>query len=603
MSQFIFKFDDVPRRTKKYKGSRKVSLYLPMKDGVKIAATVITPASASAGERFPAILAQTRYWRAHQFRALFRWILGDQPPLVQKIIDMATGYGFAVVYTDVRGTGASTGNWRNANSEKEFSDCKEIMDWIVEQPWSDGNVISWGISYLGLTAELAGIHGHPGLKGMMPMHDYWDVLADVGAPGGVPNTRFLKEWSDLGKSMDQNSIKAMAKKVPLIVLVANHVKPVDEDEDGSMVKAAVKEHEQNVYPFDLTKVIKYRDDPIDTDGTQVASMCIYNYKDKIEKSGVPYYYWGSWLDAGTADVAITRFLNVSNRQRAVIGDWNHGASFRSNQFFPPKMKVIPPRDEQFIEWANFFDRCLTGNVPDEKAIYYYTLVEEKWKRTTTWPPECSKMQTWYLSSGHMLTKTPPEADSGEDEYDVDFDATTGKFNRWGAGLGYRIVYPNRAKQDKKLLVYTSQPLAEDVEITGNAIVNIYVSSTHDDGIVIAYLEDVAENGRVTYITEGLLRLIHRKPATDDMPYKSLVHFHTYLRKDGMPMVKGEVAEAKFGMLATSVLVRKGHCIRVAIAGADKDSFARIPETGDQKITISRNKYHPSSIQLPVISRK
>ncbi|MEX2715773.1 MAG: CocE/NonD family hydrolase [Candidatus Sigynarchaeota archaeon] len=603
MSQLIFKFDEIPRRKRKYKGSRKVSLYLPMKDGVKIAVDVTIPAGANAGERFPAILVQTRYWRAHQFRAPFRWILGDQPPLARNIIDTATGYGFAVVYTDVRGTGASTGNWRNANSEKEFSDCKEIMDWIVEQPWSDGNIISWGISYLGLTAELAGMHGHPGLKGVMPMHDYWDVLADVGAPGGVPNTRFLKEWSDIGKSMDQNSSKALAKEMPLIILVVNHVKPVDEDKDGSMVKAAVKEHEKNVYPFDLTRVIKYRDDPIDADGSMVASMCIYNYKEKIEKSGVPYYYWGSWLDAGTADVAITRFLNIQNKQRAVIGDWNHGASFRSNQFFPFKIKVVPPRKEQFIEWANFFDRCLTGNIPNEKAIYYYTLVEEKWKKTRTWPPDNCEMQTWYFSKDRQLVTAPPDDDSGEDEYAVDFSATTGKYNRWGSGMGYRIMYPNRAKQDKKLLTYTSQPLAQDMEITGNAIVTIHLSSTHDDGIVIAYLEDVAENGRVTYITEGLLRLIHRKLAKGDLPYKSLVQCHTYLRKDGIPMTRGEITEITFGMLATSVLVRKGHCIRIAIAGADKDSFARIPETGEPKLVISRNTSHPSSVQLPVITQR
>ncbi len=96
---------------------------------------------------------------------------------------------------------------------------------------------------------------------------------------------------------------------------------------------------------------------------------------------------------------------------------------------------------------------------------------------------------------------------------------------------------------------------------------------------------MAEDGRVTYITEGVLRLIHRKPATGDLPYKSLMQFHTYLRKDGQPMVKGEAAEVKIGLLSTSTLVRKGHAIRVAIAGANQDSFARIPEAGDLKIAI------------------
>ncbi len=603
MSQLIFKFDDVPRRTKKYKGSRKVSTYITMNDGVKIAAEVITPTNASDGERLPTILAQTRYWRAFQFWAPFRWILGDEVPMIQKIIDMATSYGFAVVYTDVRGTGASTGTWKNANTGKEFADCKEIMDWIIRQPWSDGNIIAWGISYLGLTAEFAGMHGHPALKGVMPMHDYWDVLADVGAPGGVPNARFLEMWSKLGKTLDQNSIKELAKTMPLAALAVKRVKPVDDDKDGSMVKAAIKDHGKNMYPFELTDKTEYRDDPIDAEGTLVASMSVYNYMEKIEKSGIPYYYWASWLDAGTADTAFTRFLNLSNRQRVVIGDWNHGAFYRANQFHPSKKKVIPSDDEQHDEWVNYFDRCFSGNVPDEKVIYYYTLVEEKWKRTTVWPPQNYEMQTWYLSKNNGLIKDPPEDAAGEDEYVIDFSATSGKFNRWGAGLGYKIKYPNRAKQDKKLVTYTSQPLAEDMEITGNAIITIHLSSTHDDGIVIAYLEDVDETGRVTYVTEGELRLIHRKPTSEVLPYKSLMQFHSYLRKDGSPMVKGKIAEVKIGMLSTSTLIRKGHAIRVAIAGADKDSFARIPEAGDPKIAISRNKNRPSAIQLPIIARK
>nr|MDO8110557.1 CocE/NonD family hydrolase [Candidatus Sigynarchaeota archaeon] len=603
MSDLIFKFNKEPRMQMKYKGSKKSSIYIPMSDGVKIAAELIFPKDIPDGKRLPTIFVQTRYWRAHQFRLLFRWILGDQTPMNQRMIDLGTSFGFAVVYIDVRGTGASFGFWKNANTSKEYSDCKEIMDWIVKQPWSDGNIISWGISYLGLTAEYAGMHDHPALKGVMPIHDYWDVLADVGAPGGIPNTRFLRLWSLLGKSLDKSSIKDLAKGSPLIIFVVNHVKPVDEDKDGMMLRQAIKDHEKNVYPFDLVSVIQYRDDPIDKDGTSLASMCVYNYMRQFEKSGVPLYFWGSWLDAGTADVGITRFLNINNRQRVVIGDWNHGAMVRTNQYFPSEKAVIPSQVDQFIEWANFFDRCLKNEIPDEKAIYYYTLVEEKWKKTTTWPPAGHEMQCWYLSKSNSLTTNPPEDATGADAYAVNFKATTGKWNRWSSGLGYRIQYPDRVKEDKKLLAYTSPPLPKDIEITGNAVITLYISSTHPDGILIAYLEDVNENGRVTYVTEGELRLIHRKLANEALPYKSLMQFHSFLRKDSMPMVKGEIAEITIGILSTSVVIRAGHKIRVAIACADKDSFARIPEEGNPVITIARDKNHPSVIKLPVIVAK
>ena len=69
----------------------------------------------------------------------------------------------------------------------------------------------------------------------------------------------------------------------------------------------------------------------------------------------------------------------------------------------------------------------------------------------------------------------------------------------------------------------------------------------------------------------------------------------------MPLVPGEVAELSFALLPISVLVRKGRRIRIAIAGADKDTFARVPEKGIPTITVARNSLHASYIDLPVIA--
>jgi hypothetical protein len=82
----------------------------------------------------------------------------------------------------------------------------------------------------------------------------------------------------------------------------------------------------------------------------------------------------------------------------------------------------------------------------------------------------------------------------------------------------------------------------------------------------------------------------------------LTPFHSFNRKDGLPLVPGQVAELKFGLLSTSTLVRKGHRIRVAIAGADKDTFARIPAEGTPQISVLRNAEYASSIQIPVVSK-
>lgn len=133
--------------------------------------------------------------------------------------------------------------------------------------------------------------------------------------------------------------------------------------------------------------------------------------------------------------------------------------------------------------------------------------------------------------------------------------------------GGGVDYGDRAVADKGLLTYTSSPLNRDVEITGHPVINLKISSSESDGAVIAYLEDVAPGGKVTMLTRGQLRLIHRKNSSEKPPYPIFGPYHTF--EDASPMRRGEVAEVSFGLLPLSVKVKKGHALRVAISGHDK----------------------------------
>ena len=86
--------------------------------------------------------------------------------------------------------------------------------------------------------------------------------------------------------------------------------------------------------------------------------------------------------------------------------------------------------------------------------------------------------------------------------------------------------------------------------------------------MFAYLEDVGPDGRVTYVNEGILRTINRKITTKPLPYVPLGPAHSYLRTDAEPMPAGQSAEIAFSMFPTSMLLHKGHRIRLALAGAD-----------------------------------
>jgi putative CocE/NonD family hydrolase len=141
---------------------------------------------------------------------------------------------------------------------------------------------------------------------------------------------------------------------------------------------------------------------------------------------------------------------------------------------------------------------------------------------------------------------------------------------WATGYGGGdVVYPNRADEDKKLLLYDSPPLENDLEITGSPVLTLEIASTTVDGAVHAYLEDVAPEGRVTYLDEGILRFIDRKevdPAT--LPYVPLGPAHSFLRGDAQPMEPGQPTTIRFDLYPASVLLGKKHRIRLAIAGAD-----------------------------------
>ena len=163
-----------------------------------------------------------------------------------------------------------------------------------------------------------------------------------------------------------------------------------------------------------------------------------------------------------------------------------------------------------------------------------------------------------------------------------------------------MVYPDRADEDKKLLTYTGAPLESDLEITGTPVLTIEMSSTASDGALHAYLEDVSGQGRVTRVDEGVFRIINRKEVDPKrLPYEPIGPAHSFLRKDAEPLTPGKPAKIRFSLLPTSILLRKGHRIRVALAGADAAVFQRYPPEGIPTWTVRRERLMPSFIELPI----
>ncbi len=591
-----------------YKGLTSRSLYLTMRDGVRLAVEVVLPRNLPPGVRIPALLSQTRYWRDMELRAPFRWFLAADDLNLDfgRFKPFFTGQGYGLVLVDVRGTGASFGTWPHPWPEDSVWDAAEIVDWIVAQPWCNGRVGGYGISYVGTTAELLAVPNHPAVKALIPMFNHPDAYTDIAFPGGVLNERFMRVWSSFNQVLDRNLIPPELGLAARLLVTG--VRPVDGDEGRQALAAAIRAHARNGDVYAMARQVTCRDERHPVLGVSVDEMAVHRFKEQIERSGAALFGWGSWLDAGTADAVLRRFLTFGNAQRAVIGAWEHGGRFHASPYRSARRRADPRLPAQWGEMLRFFDAYLKdadNGVRSEKVLYYYTLGEETWKQTDVWPPRGTTTWRWYLAENRTLSPDRPLAEAGADPYTVDFAATTGEYNRWweiGGILNHTVTYPNRAREDGRLLTYTSPPLAGDIEISGYPVVTLYVTSTAPDGVLYVYLEDVDEGGRVTYITEGQLRVIHRRVSDEPSPYNLQVPYHSFKERDARPLVPGEIAEICFGLLPTSVLVRRGHRLRLAIAGHDEGTFVRIPAQGTPVITVARNSRYASCLDLPVIRR-
>jgi uncharacterized protein len=552
------------------------SVYVAMRDGVRLAVDVALPAGLAAGAKLPAILMMTPYWRA-----------GEGQDAGTTVRFFATR-GYAVVRADVRGTGASFGVWRGPQSADEVGDGGDLVAWIAGQPWSNARVGAMGISYEGTTAQMLAASGRPEVLAVIPKFHEFDLFTDIAYPGGLLDEGMVRDWSA--------GMQQLAKGAG--------VKRVDEDADGRLLAQAVADHARNLDIFAAAKDVDARDDRPAAVGVSLDDLSVFSHRARIERAKTAIYGWGSWMDAATADTCIRRFLNFDNPQLEIVGAWSHGASYDADPFHPADAPPAPSRRAQLFEDLRYFDRHLKNLGPPAlpRSFTYYVMGAGTWKTTDVWPIAGTKRERWHLQAEHGLGTAAPAASEGADTYTVDFSATTGTRNRWHTeNGGGDVVYSDRAEQDRRLLTYTSAPMAEDVEITGYPIVSLSIASTATDGAFFVYLEDVDEAGRVVYVTEGQLRALYRKIA-DAPPFKTLVPYHSFARRDAEPLVPGQPVRLDFGMLPTSVVVRAGHRIRVAIAGSDKDTFVRLPAAGTPEITVFRNRAEASFVELPVVAR-
>jgi putative CocE/NonD family hydrolase len=562
-----------------HRSFRRTSQYVPARDGTRLAIDVILPDPLQPGERVPAVLSVTPYWRSKD---------GDDPGPQARFY--AT-HGMAMVVADERGTGASLGVWRHPWTPESVADIGDLVAWIAAQPWSSGGVGAIGDSYVGTTAQLAAATGRIEVRAVIPRFMETDVYADVAHPGGLYLRWLIETWTGLVRGLSLGLFPGDAAPGP-------RIRPVDGPEGPDLLARAIEEH-RRAPPFDMNGAV-FRDDRAPAVGVSWDDFSVHRQREAIERSGAAIYGWGSWLDGNTAEAVLRRFMTFQNPQRAVIGAWSHGGGLHVSPFARADSEVLG-REAQALEHLLFFQRHLQAGPapqPERRELVYFTLGSERWQRTDRWPPPGFHDERFHLAADQRLLPQPPSVQAGADRYRVDFSAATGPRSRWHTELdGGPVSYGDRADADRKLLTYTSGPLTEDVEITGHPRVRLWIRSTATDGAFHVYLESIDAAGRVYHLTEGLRRGRDRK--TGPAPYAAFGPYHSHTRADAAPLPVGQPVELDFSLYPISACIPGSHRLRVAIAGADAGLFERVPPQGDVSITVERNHAHPSGIDLPV----
>jgi putative CocE/NonD family hydrolase len=585
-----------------HKGFDYQSFYHTTKDGVKLAVDLFLPKKRKAGEKFPTILYLTRYVRTLEGKALIKLlrnpILGQ---IGDKEIKFFTSHGYACMIIDARGSGASS-SFRDMDfSHEEIRDAAELMDWIVAQSWSNGNIGTTGVSYVGTTAELIIANQHPAHKAAIPRSAIFDLYEDISFPGGLRQGPFVNIWGKTTAALDKSDLAFISKKAKKFIRGVN---PVQGDKKREQLMKSLEDHKNNYQVHEDILLIDYRDELHRRLKKPIDDFSVHSRIPAIAGAKTAIYRIGGYYDGALGASLIKGLLNMPNTERVLIGPWDHGPHDYASPFATYESKQF----NIFAEMLRFFDyhlKDIDNGIRNEPKINYFTVGKEQWDTASVWPPAQGKSLIYEFGNDSSLWEFPNRNDRPNfttRTFQINYDFTTGGGARWNSLTPLfrgepHTNYLNWKTKTVSCLSYMSAPIQSTFTITGEPVFTINISSDAADGAVVVFLEEVKPDGTVYYITEGELRLMHRKAENVPM-YKRNGPSHSYKQTDAVPMPIDKMEEIQITALPISYQVAKDSRLRISIAGADKGHFDEVKDKPRSFSILSQN----SRVVLPVSNR-
>jgi hypothetical protein len=585
--------------------------YVPMHDGVKLAIDVFSPRSDKSPkkqaeiQRRPTLVYFVRYCRTLDLKPFFRFMGNPFFGHVRKDeVNFFTQNGYNCVIVDLRGSGASFGFRTMEFSPQEVEDMATVLDWVVAQPWSDGQTATTGVSYTGTTAEFALTTKHPSLKACIPRSAIFDLYTDMNFPGGIRQTPFIEIWKTTTQALDRNDLSVFGGKAKLAV---RGIMPINYQYD-SLYKA-VSEHKQNFDIFAGLYRIETRDDIDPVSKLSVDGFSVHNHIRTISETKVPIYRISGWYDGGNISSAIKGFWNTPNTEKLLIGAWDHGPEQHISPFAYEKKTKF----NVFAEMLRFLDFHLMGiqnGIDQQPKVAYFEMGKEQFMQAEQFPPLSVQNTTYFLDSENRLKATQnntSQTAAGHSDYAPTLPLLgTGGGSRWNCltplyRYSKEIGYPDRKAANARMLVFTAPPVLEATSIVGQPQITLHFSNDTTDAHIFVYLEDVAPNGDVTYITEGQMRAIYRAEKADTSHYRQTAMGvgHSFSRADLLPLSPQNPNLLRFELLATAYQLPKGHSLRVSIATSDIDHFDTPISLAIKPLRVYHDAVYRSSISIPI----
>ena len=583
---------------------------VPMRDGVKLATDIYLP--AKDGEpvegRFPVVLIRTPYGKSGMAAGL------------------ANAYvprGYAVVGQDTRGRGGSEGIWHWMSDDRD--DGYDAIEWIAQQPWSNGKIGMRGNSYNGATQHLAAMSRPPHLTTIIPSNP--SINHGIGATiyGGAFR---LRVWYWIIRNAASGSRQARdPASQEILKQQADHwqdyllnlplrrgLTPLRIAPEYENMLIDMLEHRRNDAYWRFSNIIDYID----------------------EHKDLPVLMVGGWYDLFSSSTTET-YMALRQTKKApvhlIMGPWPHspGKQAHGQVDFGPEAAVSMTEFERqwFDRWLKDVDHDSGSKPPFRTPVRLFVMGTGDGHKTETgklyhgghwrdepdYPLPHAKPTNYYLQPDLGLATTLPSPDGASTTFQFDPDNPVptvggcvvgsgklmmdGAWNQWGGKhtWSWPVSLPLSARND--VVVFTTPPLEKDIEVIGPIRVKLWASSSAVDTDFTAKLIDVYPPskdfpaGFDLIMGDGILRARYR-----DSDKKETL------------MVPGKIYEFDIKLDPCSNVFKKGHRIRVDISSSNFPRFDVNPNTGElpndyrRKVTATNTIYcdktHPSHIVLPVI---